>query len=197
MKKVLSSEVLKIFGIAALAGICFELIMYFIMGQNLISPSGKIELWSFIINGRESSQQITDWYTPSHIIHGILFYAGYKYFFKFFFKRDLNVWQLLLLTVFTEGSWELLENTDMVINRYREVTIGSEYFGDSVLNSFCDILYCTFGFVMAYKLPTKFVIAFVILAELFVGYMIHDNLILNIIMLLYPLDFIKAWQMAV
>jgi hypothetical protein len=134
---------------------------------------------------------------PSHIIHGILFYVGYKYIFKYFFKIDLSLKQLLLLTLFTEGSWELIENTDFVINRYRDVTIGSEYFGDSVLNSFCDILWCTLGFVIARKCPVWFSVFFVVFMEVLVGYYIHDNLMLNIIMLLYPMDWIKNWQMAV
>lgn len=192
MKKILSKyPVLQILCIALVVGIFFESILYFILGQRLLSPSGKVELWSFVINGKESSQQITDWYTPSHIIHGILFYAFYKYLFP-----RLQIWQIFIMAVATEGVWEVVENTNFVISRYREVTIGSEYFGDSILNSFSDILYCSLGFVMAYKLTVKWVVIFVLFSEFFVGYMIRDNLTLNVLMLLYPLEIVKNWQLA-
>ena len=135
------------------------------------------------------SQHISDWYTFSHIIHGFIFYG----LARLAFPR----WSLaarLTVATFVDGSWEIFENTDFVINRYREATISLDYYGDSVLNSVCDILAMVAGFFLARRLPVWVTVALAVFFELFTGYMIRDNLALNIVMLLWPLDAIKTWQ---
>ena len=88
----------------------------------------------------------------------------------------------------------MIENTPFVINRYREATIALDYYGDSIINSLSDICAMIAGFWLASRLPVWTTVTLTIALELFVGYMIHDNLALNILMLLYPLDAVRRWQ---
>src|SRR3954447_7775652 len=119
------------------------------MGRVLISKSGHIRLWTGALNSSENSQQIFDWYSFSHIIHGIAFCAALR-------LLGRGRWPLglcLVLAVGVEAAWEVFENTPFTIERYRKATIALDYYGDSVLNSTCDILCCVIGFVLAAKLP--------------------------------------------
>jgi Protein of unknown function (DUF2585) len=170
----------------------FALIL-FMMGRLPICKCGTIRLWVGNVMSNETSQQISDWYTFSHIIHGFLFYGALWSLAKLIGLR-FSLGIALLIAILVEGGWEILENTDMIINRYREATISLDYFGDSILNSVSDILSMCLGFFLARVLPVSVTVALAIAMELIVGYLIHDNLTLNIIMLLYPLDWIKAWQ---
>ena len=161
------------------------------MGHLLICKCGTVSLWHFDVVSAENSQHIIDWYTPSHIIHGFLFYGA-----LWLFAPRLSFGTRLILAVAVEATWEVAENTDFVINHYREMTVSLDYYGDSVLNSVSDILFMIAGFFLAAWLPVWVTILLAIALELFVGVMIRDGLTLNVIMFVWPLDSIVQWQQA-
>ena len=161
----------------------------FAMGRLPICACGEIKLWHGVVFSSENSQHLTDWYTPSHVIHGILFYAlGWL-----IFRRATTGFRFVAATL-AETAWEILENTDWIINRYREATIALDYFGDSIINSTSDVLAMATGFLIASRLPVWASVMLVVTLEAVTMYFIRDGLALNIVMLLWPLDSIKAWQ---
>jgi Protein of unknown function (DUF2585) len=160
-----------------------------IMGRVPICQCGTIKLWHGVVKSAENSQHITDWYTPSHVIHGFLFYMVLHYL-----MPNASFATKFLLALGVEAAWEVFENTPFTINRYRNETISLDYYGDSIINSVADTLAMALGFILASRLPVAVTVALALAFELFTGWMIRDNLTLNIIMLLYPMDWIKAWQ---
>ncbi|MWV29149.1 DUF2585 domain-containing protein [Aurantiacibacter rhizosphaerae] len=165
------------------------------MGRPPICECGYVKLWHGQINDSGNSQHIADWYTPSHIIHGMLFYAlGWWLFVKRGIGGKNAARWGLALAVFLEAAWEVVENTPFVINRFREATANVGYSGDSVLNSAADIGWMAFGFWLALRLPVKWTIALALIGELVAAYVVRDNLTLNVIMLLFPIEAIAEWQ---
>ncbi len=159
------------------------------MGRNPICSCGTIKLWHGETISAENSQHILDWYSPSHVLHGVSFYA-----FFWLILKNQSIGLRLALSTFIEVLWEIAENTDTVIERYREATIALDYYGDSVLNSMTDIACMVTGFLLASRLPVWASIALFIAAEIIVGYFVRDGLVLNVIMLIAPQDWIREWQ---
>lgn len=147
-------------------------------------------LWSSDAWSKHSSQHLFDPYSFTHILHGLLYYAA---LFLIFRKRLPIAW-LLFFAVLIESGWEVLENSQAIIERYRTATFSLDYFGDSVANSFGDILSCALGFLLAYKLAFWRSLFLFALVEIVLIFTIRDSLLINIIMLIHPIDAIKTWQ---
>lgn len=173
--------------LAALAVVAAAGAILLAMGRNLVCTCGEVALWGRA--GPAQSQMLADWYSFSHVVHGLLFYAG-----LWLVARRLPVGQRFLIALVVEASWEVIENTPWVIDRYRTATAALGYTGDSVVNSVADIGMMALGFVAARKLPLWASIALVVALELVPLLVIRDNLVLNVWMLLWPTEWVRLWQ---
>jgi hypothetical protein len=161
------------------------------MGRLPFGPDGRFGWFEGDIWSAAQSQRVADPYSVTHLAHGFLFYG-----LLFLAARRQPVTMRLMAAITLEAIWEILENSPIVIDRYRAVTIAQGYIGDSILNSVSDILMAAIGFLMAWRLRVAVSLALVVVAEFLMVYFYRDNLTLNIVMLLWPIDAIREWQMA-
>ncbi|WP_051242793.1 DUF2585 domain-containing protein [Stappia stellulata] len=159
------------------------------MGRVPICSCGVVKLWTGDVVSSDNSQHLSDWYTPSHIIHGFIFYWLFHVA-----TPGLSVgWRAVGATVI-EAAWEILENSPIIIDRYREATIAVGYTGDSVINSVADIGWMLVGFWLALRLPVAVTVVLALAMEIIAAIVIRDNLTLNVLMLVWPLDAVRDWQ---
>jgi len=170
---------------AILALACIEAFL----GRSPLGPDGHFAFWEGNIWSAECSQRVADAYSFSHIIHGMLFYGLF-----WFIARRQPISLRYFMAVALETGWELLENSPIIINRYRDATMALGYAGDSILNSCSDVLMMSLGFLFAWRFPVWVTISAILIMEIGCAIWIRDNLTLNVIMLIHPVEAIKAWQ---
>ena len=173
-----------------LAIVCVTALLEISMGRTLTYKHGPIRPWVSEVTSDQNSQQISDWYTFSHIIHGALFYGA-----THLVMGPAPLALRAAVTAAIEATWESYENTDTVIDRYRAATIARGYYGDSVLNSIGDVSAAAIGCALAAWLPVWPLVAGIVFLEAALALWIRDNLTLNILMLLRPVEAIRRWQM--
>lgn len=176
-----------------------QILILYSMGRLFVCECGYIKFWEGDVMSTSNSQQIADWYTFSHIIHGFIFYGFFIWISKKFFNKngDLPLGLIFISAVILEASWEVIENSTWIIEYYRNNTVSLGYIGDSILNSVFDVVWMAIGFVMARKMPVWSIILIAVVFELMTGYFVRDGLLLNILMFIYPSEAVKAWQVAV
>lgn len=178
-------------GGGAVAVLAIMVTVLALMGRVWWCEAGDLAPWAWDIWSRHTSQHLIDPYTFTHVLHGVMFY-GILYL---ALGKWVSVRNRFLVAISFEGLWEIAENSDFIINRYREVTISLDYFGDSILNSVSDVIACASGFGLAAILPVWGSWVFFFATEIVLILWIRDSLIINIIMLIFPLESLKQWQM--
>lgn len=167
----------------------------FAMDRPAICPCGTVKLWHGVVQSDQNSQQVTDWYSFSHVTHGlIMYFLAWLLWIRLGLFGGRPARWALPIAVLVEAAWELVENTPMIIDRYREVTISWGYAGDSMVNSLADIGWMIVGFLLAARLPAWASVALAVFFELFTLWAIRDNLALNVLMLFWPLEAVRQWQ---
>lgn len=175
---------------AAIAALAFQAAALLALGRQFLGVArGEFKLWEGDVSSPGLSQQLTDWYSFTHIVHGVLFY-----FLVWFATPELSVPHRFLIALAVEVGWEILENTPFAIRHYRKQPPAKDYRGDSIVNSLVDTLAMMLGFLLAWRLPVAAVIAISILLEIGLALIIRDNFTMNVINFIYPFDFIRRWQ---
>lgn len=175
----------------AAAFLIVQIVTLALMGRIPICECGYVKLFEPGVNTAGNSQHISDWYTPSHIIHGFLFY-----WLAIVVLPRASFGARLTLAVVIEAAWELLENSPIIIDRYRTATMAIGYQGDSILNSAMDTVAMVLGFLFAARAPVWLTVVLAIGFEIATAIVIRDNLTLNVLMLVWPVEAVKAWQAA-
>jgi len=169
--------------------IVLQVVALVAMGLPAICKCGYVALWYGNSAGPETSQQISDWYSFTHIAHGLVFYLG-----LWLIAPRWSVGVRLVVAIALEVGWEVLENTPLIIDRYRQGGLAQGYFGDSIVNSVADTLAAALGFLMAWRFPVRLTVALALAIELSLAYAIRDNLTLNILQLIAPSEALTRWQ---
>jgi len=173
----------------SLALVLVTAVVLYMMGRTPICPC-PFKFW--VGKGQpQQSQQLLDWYTYTHVLHGVVFY----FLLTVILRGRLSVAARLVIATAIEGAWEIFENTPLVINRYRTATISHDYYGDTIVNSVADIIAMIVGFLIAARLPAWVTVFLFIAAEVLLFALLRDSLLLNIIMLIYPMEWIRQLQM--
>jgi len=181
--------------IATLALVALAVAVLFAMGRPPICTCGEIKLWHGVVQSNGNSQHVTDWYSPSHFTHGlIMYFVAWLLWRRWRLLGGKPARWALPIAVLVEAAWEVSENTPMVIDRYRAVTVSWGYSGDSILNSTADIGWMVIGFLVAARLPARASVGLAIALELLTLWTIRDNLTLNVVMLFWPIEAIRQWQ---
>jgi hypothetical protein len=184
-----SSSSSKRWFLAALILFLLQIAILYAIGRIPICECGYVKFWEGGVNTSGNSQHLSDWYTPSHIIHGFLFYG-----LGWLILRRAPLAARLSLAILIEAAWEIAENSPLIIDRYRTATMALGYTGDSILNSAMDTVFMALGFFAASRLPVWLTVAIAIFFELATSYIIRDNLTLNVLMLVWPVDAVRVWQ---